>query len=580
LRIASSRGFGIAGLLLCMVCAAYFYLLWGSTVFDHAHFTPIFFHLLVVYDRLTAAISLLLCLAALLWTNAEPLLKLADIMDRRVIGLSIAVTLCSSAGALLVYKNYPLSMDEYSAVFQSKIFASGHLAAQLPRSLVPWLIPPGFNGAFLLISPETGRGIEAYWPGYALLLAPFQLIGVPWLCNALLAGASVILIHRIAREVTGERRAAGFAILFALASSVFWADAISYYSMQAHLTANLCFAWLLMKPTDARCLAAGLVGSLGLVLHNPLPHMLFASPWIVALALDRSTRRRLLPLALGYLPALAIGIEWARLRGEIFPLTEDAEAVRTTLKGVFSLPDADILDMRLAALAKMWVWAPPCLYLFAAIGFVRTRGSRHVRLLMWSAACTFLGYLFVKLDQGHGWGYRYFHSAWGVVPVLAACAITGQTNRSLAAFAGTAAVLGLLVLVPVQLAQIEGFIARHLELVPPPRRPGANIYFIDPRGGYYIADMIQIDPRLRSEDLLLFSRASQLNADLMRQNWPEATRCGGRLWVEQWCVGASSPSATDDGGSLPRFQERRGQDDAIPMQTTPAEIRPSPSHWR
>ena len=68
------------------------------------------------------------------------------------------------------------------------------------------------------MSAQTGRAIETYWPGFALVLAPFQLLGVPWLCNPMLAGVAVFLIHRMTRVVTGERRAAGWAVLFALAS--------------------------------------------------------------------------------------------------------------------------------------------------------------------------------------------------------------------------------------------------------------------------------------------------------------------------------------------------------------------------
>src|SRR6202021_894032 len=96
---------------------------------------------------------------------------------------------------------------------------------------------------------------------------------------------------------------------------------------------------------------------------------------------------------------------------------------------IFAWPDAALLNMRVAALAKMWLWAVPCLFVFALLGRVRHRDNRYVRLLMQSAVLTFLGYLFVRFDQGHGWGYRYFQSAWGAVPILAACA---RTDRSAA----------------------------------------------------------------------------------------------------------------------------------------------------
>jgi hypothetical protein len=542
------RRTGLLGLLLSVLCLAYFLMLRGGIVFDQRHFAPIFYYLLNFYDRPTAALGVLVCLAALLWDRPAPLLRLVDYLGSHVAATAAVSAALFAVCAVGVYKNYPLSMDEYSAVFQSKVFASGHLAAQLPPTLVPWLIAPGFNGYFLLISGQTGLGIETYWPGFALMLTPFQFLGVPWLCNATLAGLAIFLIHRIALEVTGDRRTAGWAMLFALASSAFWANAISYYSMQAHLTANLLFAWLLLRPTDARSFVAGLVGALALLLHNPVPHLLFAAPWLIAFAMDDRTRRRLIPLALGYAPAVAVGLGWAWLRSDIAPAAHSA-AIGATLRSVFTLPDADILNMRLAAAAKMWVWAVPCLFYFAFLGYVRARGDRHIRLLMLSAVGTYVGYLFVHFDQGHGWGYRYFHSAWGVVPILAACALTRRedSGHGLVTFAGGAAVLSLLILVPFQLTQIDGFITRHLAMVPTAKRPGGNVYFIDFRGGYYLADMIQMDPLLRSEDLYLATRGSELDERLVKHNWPSAVQCGSAPGVVQWCLG-NPPGPAISGG--------------------------------
>jgi hypothetical protein len=186
----------------------------------------------------------------------------------------------------------------------------------------------------------------------------------------------------------------------------------------------------------------------------------------------------------------------------------------------------------------MWVWALPCLFYFAFLGYLRARGNRHVKLLMLSAVCTYVGYLFVHFDQGHGWGYRYFHSAWGVVPILAACALTGRSEagRGLVTFAGAAAVLSLLTLVPIQLMQIDEFIGGHLAMVPAAKRPGGNVYFIDFTSGYYIADLIQMDPLLRSEDLYLATRGSALDEQLIQRNWPSAVKCGRGLLVVQWCL--------------------------------------------
>jgi hypothetical protein len=207
--------------------------------------------------------------------------------------------------------------------------------------------------------------------------------------------------------------------------------------------------------------------------------------------------------------------------------------------GIFTWPDQTLLNMRAAALAKMWIWAVPCLFVFGLLGRLRYRDNRHVRLLTQSAVLTFVGYLFVRFDQGHGWGYRYFHSAWGVIPILAGCAMTDRTDaqRRLVSFAGALAILNLIVVMPFQMHQISEVISQHLAQLPPPKRPGNNVYFVHPRGGFYVADMVQIDPLLRDRDLLLVSHGAELDTQLIRQNWPDAVKIAGGRAADQWYLG-------------------------------------------
>jgi hypothetical protein len=535
----------LLSILCSLLCLAYFYML-DRTFLSSRYFSPIFQLLLTGYDAQVAWLTVAVCMVAALWNRPEAPLKLADFLGARPIGFALASTVPVVLGAIFVCHEYPLCMDEYAAVFQSKIFASGHLFAELPPSAVKWLIFPGFNDSFLIASQETGRAVEGYWPGYALLLAPFEFFNVPWLCNALLAGLAIYLIYRITIDVTGDRRAAGWAMLFAIASGAFWANAISLYSMHAHLTANLLFAWLLLQPTRARCFAAGVVGSFALILHNPFPHALFALPWIAALALSADTRRYLLSLILGYLPiTLGVGVSWFIFRSSIASVSHGAVAA-LGVSGVFKWPDAAILNMRVAALAKMWIWAAPGMFVLAVLGYRRLGADRRISLLAQSAVLTFVGYLFVNLDQGHGWGYRYFHSAWGVVPVLAACAMTrkAESDLRLAPFAGAVCMLSVFLIVPLQMHQMEHFVSRHLAQLPRPHRPGRDIYFISPGGGFYMADMIQVDPLLRTSDLLLVNRGARSDADLVERNWPNAIKIGEGKWGEQWYL-----SPTDQRGT-------------------------------
>lgn len=535
----TERDVRAAGLVLCAACVAYFYLL-DRIAFSSAHFSPIFRHLLTRYDLQAAWIALAVCLLAALWNRPAPILRLVDYIGQRPIGVALATAAALAVSAFLVYHDYPLSMDEYAAVFQSKVFASGAVAAQMPPDLVDWLVVRGFNGTFLVASPQTGRIIEAYWPGFALLLAPFQFFNVPWLCNASLSGFSIFLIYWITQEITANRRAAGWAMLFALASGAFLAAGISYYSMQAHLAANLLFIALLLRPSTNRAFAAGLVGSFALILHNPVPHALFAFPWIVALVFQSDRRRHIVPLIVGYLPGVALGIGWLFFRTEIGSGGPDLAAIGGVAAGVFVWPNGVLLNSRVAALVKMCLWAMPSLFALALLGCVLRRADSRVRLLLSSAILTFAAYLFVRFDQGHGWGYRYFHSAWCVLPILAGCAMSDGplTNGRLISFAGASAILSLLLLIPFQMHQIDQFISQHLAQLPPPRRPGNNVYFIHPLGGSYLADMIQFDPLLRNEDLLLVSHGSVLDIQMIQRNWPGAVKVSGGPAADQWYLGS------------------------------------------
>jgi hypothetical protein len=528
----------LAGIVGCALCVAYFHLL-DRGLFSSGHFSPIFRFLLTTHDVKAAWLGLGVCLLAAVWTHPAPILRLVEFLGEHPVALALASTGVLGLAANVVYHDYPLSMDEYAGVFQSKVFALGSVYAQMPPNLIDWLVVRGFNGHFLVASPETGRVMEAYWPGFALLLAAFQIFRVPWLCNAALSGFAMFLVYWITREITHERRAAGFAMLFTLASGVFAANGISYYSMQAHLCTNLLFAALLLKPSRHRALGAGLVGSLALILHNPVPHTLFAIPWVAALAMQRERRRYLLPMVIGYLPGACMGVGWLMLRADVGSGGHAWVALSQAADRVFDWPDELTLNMRAAALIKMWVWAAPCVFLFAILGGIRYRTDLNVRLLASSAILTFAGYFFVTFDQGHGWGYRYFHSAWGVIPIMAGCAMAGrpEENSRLVSFAGATAILSLVLIVPVQLSQIEGFVSQHLAQLAPPKRPGNNIYFIHPLRGFYVADMVQFDPLLRDRDLKLVSHGAELDARLIQENWPNAVKLADGRAAEQWHLG-------------------------------------------
>jgi hypothetical protein len=446
--------------------------------------------------------------------------------------LAALATLALAAGALYVCQAYPLTMDEYTVVFQSKIFAAGHLTGRFPPELVDWLIPKAIQGKFLKPDSHTGAVAAAYWPGFSLLLTPFMLLGLPWLLNPLIGGATVLVMHRIGLELFGERRSAGLVVLLTLASSAVTLNAMTYYTMPAHLLASALYVLLLLRPTARKAFFAGIVGSCALVLHSPVPHLLFALPWIVWLALQAERRKLIAALIAGYLPlSLLLGFGWATMLDHLDLVTQSGRViapsgiVESILSRLRSIQDwgryeTPSLVQHTLVFAKLWLWAVPALLVAAALGAWRLRRERIWQILIASALLTYVGYQCLPIYQGHGWGYRYFHQAWLVLPLLAAGALRASPRPALSGYLAGSAVLSLALLTWFQALQIRAFVDRHLAQLPPiPAQ--VRVVNINPLQGYYAWDLAQNDPFLRNPVLLLISQGERADREMMARVFPD-----------------------------------------------------------
>jgi hypothetical protein len=414
---------------------------------------------------------------------------------------------------------------------QSRIFAHGALVGRLPADLMDWLVVPNFQNYFIHVSHETGEVASSYWPGFALLLTPFMWAGVPWLCNPVLGAASVWVIHRLTFRLTDSTHAGGAAALFALASAAFTINSISFYSMTAHLLCNAGFALLLLTPSAGRCALAGLVGGLALTLHNPVPHLMFAPPWVLWLLTQKNRWTLLGSLLAGYLPWIVfVGFGWAyflRSFADAAAITDPARGgdqgivahALAQLGSFLRIPTGVQLFNRLIATAKLWLWASPLLLLAAGFGFWRHRHNTHMKLLLASAVITFVAYLFVPLDQGHGWGYRYFHSVWFVLPVFAGAALVAPrasapedkrvSSNPLVPWALAGTLGGLFIMTPYFSWSVHAFIGSHLAQLPQADHGTPRVVILDPEHGYYNVDLVQNDPFLAAPVLRMITHGPE-----------------------------------------------------------------------
>lgn len=450
-----------------------------------------------------------------------------------------------------------LSMDEYSVLLQSRIFAAGHLSGHLPPEVLERAVPFAFRGWFVHVALARGEWASTYWPGCALLMAPFAALGAPWAFNPAITALSVGAMWRVSRRLfalnlgqgdegnsPGEERArlgAAWATLLFVCSPVVVLNAVTYYTMPAHLLFNLLFCGALLLGNRKGALLAGILGGYALCLHNPAPHALFALPFLVWMA--RHRRDLLWPTLAGYLvffPPLFFG--WSHfLHGfdvpvAQLPLSALPSGVHLSANKPLAWPSYYIFLARVLGLCKLWLWAVPALLVLAFQGWRLHRAAPHsdsaaetrpnprpipvLRLSSYALALTFFVYCFVPFDQGHGWGFRYLHQLYFVFPWLAARFLVDERAQQMPQIGMQTAwlcALSAVVLLPMRGWQAHDWIAAHrAQIIEPP--PGvAGIVFIHTSRGLYTSDLVQNDPFGRGGVWYLQSRTPREDAALARR---------------------------------------------------------------
>lgn len=503
---------------------------------------------------LEVAIVVVVCLMPRLRAAGARLAVLLGERPRYAAAIACAVL---AIAARTVYRDTPLAMDEYAQLAQAYAFAHGTWSWVTPLDWIDRLIPPGFRNYFLAVDPATGQTASLYWPGFAALLTPFVWAGVPWLLNPLLSAATLLLIHALGVRLLGTPTAGGWAVLLTLASPEFTVSGISYYSMTAHLAANLAFVWFVLDGRPSRALLAGLLGGIALILHNPVPHFLFAAPWILWLLLDKTRWFALLALTAGYLPGVGVGIAWPLCLGHLTPHVAAAteplmQLIVHKLRAAFTWPNWPVVRTRFKATVKIWLWSAPGLPLLALAGL--RAAATPLRLLAAAAFLTYGVYWFVPFDQGHGWGYRYFHSAWGALPLLGAAFLVksippltaSATAEASAArsiptrssgwwgLVGGLAFASLILGNGLRFVQVHSIIGALIAQVIPAPSQGRWVRFVTWNRGMYTWDRIQNMPG-ETRTLTLMSFGADADSVWMAQRFPGAERrvsdARGSLWA-------------------------------------------------
>ena len=244
----------------------------------------------------------------------------------------------TALGTHFVCHDYSLSADEFMADFQARIFLRGRIFAEVPAQWVDAVrvIKPTFADYF----PATHEWKATYLPVYAALRAIFESVYLASFLNPCLAALTVVALYGTARNIwPNDKQDAFVASLLLAGSAQFLVMAMTTYSMPAHLALNTVWLWLYSNPERRRFYLAPIVGVLAIGLHQPIVHALFATPFLLRLALQRKWRavsifaliyivrlRRMVRLAAGILAS----DRWAR---RFFSSSLESENARYSADG-------------------------------------------------------------------------------------------------------------------------------------------------------------------------------------------------------------------------------------------------------
>jgi len=429
--------------------------------------------------------------------------------------------------ALLVHfflaQRSPLSGDDYSYLYQAKLFASGKLYAEDP--IYDPSLP--FYGCIetYCLRDDHGHRFSKYPPGWPALLAVGVKLRVPWLIDPLLGALLIFLILNYVEQRLGKELVPVASLLLLLCFF------LSYYagSLRAHVaTALFVFTAFLLYDAQERHAARSklwLFTAGALLGYSTMIRYLDWVPltvWIGVSLLRRKALADLVVFAIGF-GMLASGnlVYNALLSGDPFRVPSTLRPASDSMNDrlMISWNGFVVTMVRLARL--LWTFPPAILLL---VFWKRYQPSSRVKTYLALFSMSVAIYFFYPASLG-GPGPRYFLAYFPFL-VLAVvefyrwiCHDSPPVGRWLWNFAIAGLIASSLVFVGT-----EGYTMywrRDLERAARLAGDGKKIFLL--KTGTYktaVGDLTRNPPVLSSADNLYFSWCDQPQRDALLKKFP------------------------------------------------------------
>jgi hypothetical protein len=354
------------------------------------------------------------------------------------IGATLLLGLALSLTAVWLLRAFPSSSDEYSYVFQAETFLRGRL----------WNpVHPGqdflhFNHIF----EKDGKWVSQYAPGWGLLLALAQRVGMPmWLVAPLAGVLLVLVVYRLGVQ-EGNNAAGRLAALLLVVSPFFAFNVGSFFNHvpAALFLAAACLlgARFLDRPrVGVGLLLGAAIGVLGLtrtfdviVLAVPLgAAFLYRARWLHYAQAPA--------IALGGLPFLAALLLYQRaITGDaLLPVTNWGYPLfKLGLYGVTEWGTASsplqALRTVLAHLVDLSDWTSPVLLIAAPAALLWHWRAGTLRFYDFVLPVLIVGFLFFPDIGGDQYGPRYWFEGFPLLLLgIARSAVDAQAWRPMVA---------------------------------------------------------------------------------------------------------------------------------------------------
>lgn len=453
---------------------------------------------------------------------------------------ALVVFILTGVGRFAVHQNFDLCIDEYLNEFEVRILDQHHLVATLPEE---WRDDEtALKLPYVQYNEDTGSWASGFLPGFASLDFLFDSVGLGWALSPVLAALSILLVARLAERAFPDQGAlaTGIAVLLLTFSPQFLAMATTKFAWTAHLCGTLFWVWLFTHPKRLLFLFTPLIGVMLIGLHQPHVHLLVAVPFLLRLIYTRDWK------ALGWFGSCYLAGAWAWY--QVMLILRPVSHGQVGDLHDFSFPFILSLVITTFHALTLLAWCTPVIVplVFLQVWTWKTQPPL-IRDCFVAAIVTFLFYLSFPHEQGHGWGYRYMQSVYGLLALAATggAVILIREGWSSAALKAVLAsvIFSAVIQIPYRIQEIHAMVtplslaSRYIE------SQRSDFVVVQTSEFWYSWDLIRNDPWLK-EKPLIFDGAKLSPAQLAALGKQGSVTIIGAKDVKSFGVILSDPAKT------------------------------------